>query len=318
MGGCYEDKYSSRSYAPPAGHILHLQEFYAHADRSSLFAAYRSYAQRSTAGFIQEIVNLGKTRITKEFPEYELESKLELWLDGTAGKRYSLKDIMDTFEFSPAPSARFVKDASNKESSGINYFFGTPEGEESFVLISKGGKWYLKEKGPRQKFDFGFPGEEYVFKRAETRKETNPLEVAQAILKQYTDGKTNFIGGVSKDRVEAHLLQTITGRIYSLTVDYIAREASALPGMLQFEVEYAGRIERYPGMQPEAEEHTEKIIVDDILNVLKQIIFLHHGAQLPQGQRLQIAPSQLRKFDFVQQRGEKVLVPVRSARSRRK
>ena len=309
MGGDYDNRYSrcSSSSAPNITYITDLDLFFRTGDRKHLFDAYRNFMLTESAGFIQQVIDGGKTEIVKEFSEYEIESKLELRIEGNSAQKYKLEDIMDTFEFSPTPTARFIKDASNAESSGINHFFGTAEGEERFVLIDKYQKWYLKEKGPREEYHYGLPGEEYVFKRKETRKETTPLEVAQTILENYADGKTVYAGGISKNRVEAHLLQTITKRIYSLTVDYIETEKDQPIGMLQFEVEYAGRIKywKIPDVDP------EKAIVDDILAILKQIIFLHNGAQLPGGQQLHIAPSLTRKFDFVQVAQEKVPALVR-------
>ncbi|MEK6950851.1 MAG: hypothetical protein AABX13_03970 [Nanoarchaeota archaeon] len=134
--------------------------------------------------------------------------------------------------------------------------------------IGKNGKWYLKEKGPIEAYHFGISGEEYVLKRKETRVETNPLELAKTVIGKYADGKSAYIGGLTKNRAEAHLLQTTNGRIYSLTVD-------------------------------------ERAVVEDLAAILKQIVFLYNGLELPSGQRLLIRPTQERKFDFVGKMGEK-------------
>ncbi len=292
MGGCYDSRYDSNCYQRPARTVNQieslLEKFFSTHERKHLFDAYRQYLVDNDQGFIRKVVEMSGSEIKKEFGDYEIEAKLELSITG----KPNLTEIMDAFEFTPSPAARFLKDASNLESSGINHFFGTENGEERFVVIEKKGKWYLKEKGPREPYNLGIPGEEYVMKRKEKRVETDPLEVAKIATGSYADGKTSYIGGVSKNRAEAHLLQTVNGRIYSLTVDELIRADKST--MVQFEAEYAGYVPKF-----KTKLNDERAAVEDLVAILKQIVFLYNDLELPGGQRLLIKPSQERKFDFV-------------------
>lgn len=292
MGGCYDSRYASDCYREPVRQTDPVEQlikkFFSTQERKHLFDAYRKYGVDHNQGFIQEVVDYSGSEIKKEFGEYEIEAKLEL---AVAGKP-NLTEIMDAFEFTPSPSSRFLKDASNLESSGVNYFFGTAAGEERFVVIEKKGKWYLKEKGPIEAYHLGIPGEEYVLKRKETRVETNPLELAKTVTGKYADGKSSYIGGLTKSRAEAHLLQTVSGRIYSLTVDELVRQDKST--LVQFEAEYAGYVAKF-----KTKPNDERAVVEDLVAVLKQIVFLYNDLELPGGQRLLIKPTQERKFDFV-------------------
>ena len=314
MGGCYDSRYESRVYTPPRDTVQELlQQFYNSGEQKLLFDAYRAYMQSNNAGFIRKIVAVSGSGIQKEFGEYELEAKLELHFEDVIERRAAasaasegktpLVEIMDTFEFLTSPTARFLKDASNKESSGINHFFGTADGEERLVVIEKGGKLYMKEKGARELYGYGVPGEELVMKRRETRIETNPLEVAKTIVEKYGDGKTLYQGSLTKDRAEAYLLQTNTGRIYSLTVDELLRKDGEK--LLQFEAEYAGYVPRFTAFRKD----DEPAVVEDLVQILKQVVFLYNGIELRTGQKLIIQPTQERKFDFVS--GERKFLSLR-------
>ncbi len=350
MGGCYDSRYYSdcqpRQPAVQRDPIeTLLKKFLRAGDRKVLCEAYRQYAVNNSKGFIKKLADCSGTEIAKELPDYEYEAKLELSAGKIGGKGrkggMSLADLMDVFEFTPSPVARFLKDASNLESTGDNHFFGTDEGEERLVVIKKFGKWYLKEKGPREELHYGIPGEELVYKRRERRVETNPLEIGQLMAERYGDGKTRYQGKLTKNRAEAHLLQTITGRIYSLTVDELLREDAGGAGkqvqrLVQFEVEYAGYIPAFRGINDAEreesdgggkhnEKHKEKLqeaeraIVGDIVQVLKHVIFLCNDLELPSGERLLIQPTQERKFDFARAGKllERGMVPVRTLARRK-
>ena len=220
MGGCYDYRYERECSRPvvrtdPVETLI--KKFYARHQRKDLCDAYKQYLQANDKGFIRKVAQMGDCEIPppKEFPNYELESKLNIAVHGKTDlmhEKTDLTEIMDAFEFLPSPTSRYLKDASNLESTGLNHFFGTGDGEERLVIIEKKGKWYLKEKGAREPYSFGIPGEEYVIKRPETRVETNPLEVAKLMAGHYADGKTAYLFPVVKSWGASNGLELKTPR----------------------------------------------------------------------------------------------------------
>ncbi len=296
MGGCYEDRYHTSSAPVRTDTVPSLvYEFFRTKDKTNLLEAYKQFLLGSQSKrFIRYLLERKEIQAgINEFPGIEIESKLEVRLK-TQNKKATqptLAEVMDLIEFPPAQGARFLKDACNNEALGQNHFYGTDE-EERFVLIEKGKKWYLKEKGVVEPYNYGLPGENFVLRRPETRVETNPLMVAQTIVEKYSDGKTKYFGYLDKNKIEAFLVNSNSGRLYSLVVSDALKEKKTQ--QMQLEVEYAGYI---PGFK-DFNEKDERSIVEDILYIDKVVVGLHNNSQI-NGYRVNFIPTTESKFQFI-------------------
>ena len=269
-----------------------IKDFFNTKKVKKLIDAFKQYSTTHQEGFIREVYTVGEKTIEKEFPDWEYELKFEVIV-----AKASLLEIIEAIEFPPTNTASFIKDATNTESKGVNHFYGTDE-DERFVITEKGGKFYLKQKGLREILNYGIEGENLILKRRENKIEINPLEIANIMIQKYADGKTKNQGKLDKERIDAHLLNTSTGRIYSLTVDNLAREDKK--SLKQLEVEYSGII---PGFS--ASINDEKTIASDLTAIAKHITYFYKDVKLPNGERLRLVPSQTTKYDFV--RGQKTV-----------
>ena len=265
-----------------------IKKFFDTHEVKKLIEAFNQYSADNPEGFIREVYNAGNKTIKKEFPDWEYECKFDI------AAKASLPEIMEAMEFPPTNTARFIKDAGNLLSKVTNHFYGTDE-EERFVIIEKAGKFYLKEKGAREFLNHGIKNENLILKRRESKIEINPIEIANTIIEKYADGKTRNQGKLEKERIDAHLLNTFTGRIYSLTVDGLVREDNA--SLKQLEVEYDGII---PGFSASMDD--ERAIISDLTAIAKHIIYFYQSIKLPNGESLRLVPSQQTKYDFVRKR----------------
>ena len=310
MGGCYNDRdYSSSCYEPPkqVDNVENLvKSFFKTGNRPKLLEAYKQLILNgnSKKRFIRYLLDYAEIKEgINEFPGIEIESKLEVILTPISKKPESvvvLTDILDILEFPPVQGARFLMDACNAESQGTNNFFGTDD-EERFVVIEKGGKWYLKEKGQVQPYHFGIPGEEYVLRRPETRKETNPLVVAQTLAEKYADGNVKFQGALNKIKAESFLVNTVSGRLYSVVISCASKNDKKK--QWQLEIEYAGYI---PGFK-QFEKGNERNVVEDILYIDKSIVALYSDTILESGYKVSFIPTTESKFEFVSGKSSKQL-----------
>ena len=116
--------------------------------------------------------NQFRTIINKN-QDIEIEAKFEIDLqrrNGKKAKEPKIEEIMDAFDLQFSPGALWIKDPVNAVATGQNHFYGTEDGEERVVIITKCGGTYLKEKGSVEPYHFGIPAEEFILKR----KEVNP------------------------------------------------------------------------------------------------------------------------------------------------
>lgn len=299
MGGCYATsfRYSSCSAARNEEEIdTCLRSFFRTKAVSKLIRALNIYEkQGNKKGFFKYLMEM-KGEAVKELDDFEIESKLEIMLTPLNGKKEpGIVEIINAIEFPPVNDAYYIKDPVNARSVGENAFFG--DDDERFVVIQKGGNWFLKEKGAVEHYSFGIPGEQIVLRRKETRIPTDPLKVAETITAKYGDGKTSYKGKIRKDKVDAFVMNTLTGRLYGMTV---SDSTFAERRQLQLEVEYAGYI---PGFTTDTDN--ERTIVEDVVNINKHVLFLHSGKSV-NGWRVEFAPTTERKFDFVT--GQKLLL----------
>jgi hypothetical protein len=265
-------------------------------DSKKLIEAYREYEDQGyDSGFFRKLMEYQKIEeAPKEFDDTEIESKLEIVLENTNKKHKnepSPSKILDILEFPPTKTARYIKDAVNKTSTGNNSFFGTKDGDEKFVIIEKCGGWYFKEKGPVENYKYGIPGEQIVLRRRESRIPTTPLEIAHATMEKYSDKNIVYQGTITKTKSDAFLMNTNTGRMYGVTVSDSTIDERR---QIQLELEYAGYI---PGFDIDKDQ--ERSIVEDIVNINKQILLLHNKVRVSKGWRVQFVPTIERKYDFV-------------------
>lgn len=300
MGGCYgynESSCSRRSYSYESSLANTIKKFFESRETEKLIEALRAYEDQGYSnGFFRKLMDYQKIEeAPKEFGDTEIESKLEIALINT-NKKYGKKEptgkeILDALEFPATKSALYIKDAVNKTSTGENNFFGTDVGDERFVIIQKAGGYYLKEKGPAEPRSYGISGEQLVMFRKETRVKTDPLKVAQALMSKYADGATRYQGTITKTKSDAFIMNTHTGRMYGVTV---SDSRISERRQIQLEVEYAGYI---PGFEIDID--SEKSIVQDIVNINKQVLLLYNDIRVCNGWKMQFRPTAERKYDFV-------------------
>ena len=306
MGGNYGDGCGSScrsSYVQTDDVETLVEKFFSSGKREHLISAAKKYLNGSyEKGLIRYVLDAADvSEATNEFPGIEIESKLEISFaqaqsDG-AQRSFELSDILDVIEFPPSKNARFVKDPCNLESAGTNYFYGSDDGAERVTVIHKGGNFYLKQKGDVQPYSFGIAGEQFVLRRPETREPTTPPEIMDALQKYQHDG-IKYQGKIEKKKAEAFVLQTLSGRIYSLVVSDARRNLDEKE-QWQLEIEYAGYI---PGFKTNVGREEE--IVDDIVTLMKHVCFFYNNLPLDSGELVSFAPTTERKYDFI--RGVKV------------
>ena len=286
MGGCYSESSSSSRSSSYSSAESSLSNFFRTKERKFLFDAYRL---RNPTGFIRSVFNAAGIKEAKdEFPEFEIEAKLNIMLmKAKEGKVPSLEEVTDFFDF-PGPG-RFLRDGSIVASSGVNHFF---QSGGEIVLIEKGGKTYLKYKEIAQPYNLGLRGEEFVLKRRETRTEKSLVEIAEEFLHR-SPRNTRYTGSIKKDKAESFVINTESGRVYSLVVS-VAEDISSKRFQNQLEVEYAGIVP-----QVGAQQNDEPAIVSDILHVIKYLILEYGGRNINDSHRLELSPTTETKHDFV-------------------
>ena len=273
-----------------------IKKFFETKEPEKLIEAFREYeAEGYNSGFFRKLMDYkGVNEAPKEFGDTEIESKLEIALINT-NKKFKTEPgpekILDALEFPPTKAAQYIKDAVNKTSTGKNSFFGTSGGDEKFVIIEKAGGWYFKEKGPVENYSYGIRGEQIVLRRKESRVATNPLELSQALMQRYSDKSIAFQGTITKTKSDAFFMNTSTGRMYGVTVSDAQIENRR---QIQLELEYAGYI---PGF--DLDKDNERSIVEDIVNINKQILLLYNNVNVSRGWKVQFRPTCERKYDFV-------------------
>src|SRR3989338_882931 len=283
MGGCYRDESyrSSSSYSRPATPTLIslLREVFnkglnPNTRKQKLVEAFQKFDEtKPEKRFIRQLFEAaGIQEAKKEFPDLEIEIK-----------------------FPVTTRTQFLKDDCNIESTGVNHFFGT-DNKERFVLIEKGEKWYLKQKGSASTQKYGIEGEEYVLLRSETRELTDPLIVAQTILEKYGENginKVKYTGALEKAKVESFLVNTDSGRLYSL----VASNAKRPDGrrQIQIETEYAGYV---PGFHEFEGEDLEDI-VEDVVEINNFIVSMYNADPIAGQYRVRIQPTTESKYEFL-------------------
>ncbi len=287
MGGCYSDSSSSRSSSSSySSGESYFREFFRTKDRANLFNAYRVGGSK---GFIRRVFDAaGIKAAVDEFPEFEIESKLDLRLIRTnEGKVPSIVEVTAFFDF--PDTGRFLADSAMIRSSGVNNFYSADGGE--IVLIEKGGKTYLKHKGPIQPYDLGVKGEEFVLKRRESREEKSLVEITEEFLHR-SSRTTRYNGSLKKDKAETFVINADSGRVYSLVTSCVNDLASER-FQSQLEVEYAGIVPQFGAAQD------EPAIVSDILHIVRYLIFEYGGRNINPSYKLKLEPTTETKHEFV-------------------
>ena len=107
----------------------HLDEFFGMGKQASLILAYNAFCQQNggnSSGFFKRLMDYqGVKDLPHELHGLEIESKLEVILEGSAGSREepAATAVLDAVEFPPTSTARYIKDARNGVSEGKNAFF---------------------------------------------------------------------------------------------------------------------------------------------------------------------------------------------------
>ena len=304
MGGCYN--YSDRSVEPSFSQRTpswqtNLKEFQKTKKLSSLVEGYKGFFQEQESGFFAQLAQtLGikdVTDIPKEFSEIEYEVKFDLTPRAGKGQEPGIKNYLEAFDFPVTQAPRFMKDPVNALSVGVNSFLGDGL-EEKLVVIEKGGKNYLKEKGPVLPLEVNVPYQEIIVKRTEVRYQAN-MEQIIAKVAEVRGAGGDYQGKIRKEKGDAFILDTNDGRIYSFT---ITRAHLVKPGetkesaiQRQLEIEYAGFLPGFRGLVRDS----EKQIVEGMVDLAKYVATLYNGAPLGNGWRVNLGLTHERKYDFV-------------------
>jgi hypothetical protein len=304
MGGCYESSssYSSRTWEPSWKTNVSdgLRSFFKAGDAADIVGAYKAFSERNNAGFIKAVLQHQKvTEAPKEFPEIEYEVKFSITPMPGKGSEPTITQYLDAFEFPATRRARFLKDEINTNAEGRNHFFGDGI-EERLVVIEKGGKTYLKEKSQPMALNTGVPYEHIVVKRTEKRYPATMDEVLAKVGEVRSAGAT-YAGVIRKEKGDAFILDTDSGRIFSFTVT--RAHLSGKDGkdtqtvQRQLEIEYAGHVPGFPGFVQDSEPQ----IVDNMVALAKHVAMLSNNSLVANGWHMQLNLTGERKYDFVRQ-----------------
>lgn len=301
MGGCYNtsESYSSKCYEPSWKTDVksELTKFFRTQNIAELVKAHKAFFDSNPSGFIKSLLQHQKVKeAPKEFPDIEYEVKFRITPIEPKKKSQepTIDQYLESFQFPAVQTARFLKDPINTIAEGKNHFFGN-NGDESLVVIEKGGNLYLKEKGQPLKLSTGVPYQEIVIKRTEDRYEATMDAILQKVGEVKTEG-SSYAGHIRKEKGDAFILDSNSGRIFSFTVTR-AHLASTELIQRQLEIEYAGYVPGFTAF----EKDSERQIVSDMVDLAKQTAFLHNNAPIVNGWRMQLAITNERKYDFVRQ-----------------
>jgi len=308
MGGCYSSCSSFRessersrsSYETPAWKTS-LKKFANNSELEDLISAYKSYFNSKNNGFFGELAKVSGISniedIPKEFPETEYEVKFDIQPSGKDTEP-SIKQYLDAFDFPVGAKARFLKDPIHTSAVGINRFYGDNL-DERLVVIEKGGKTFLKEKGKVVPTEVGVPYEQIVIKRTEERHESPMNEILDRISQITSEKDVRYRGKIRKEKGDDFILDSNDGRIYSFTITRAhltkAGEEKESAIQRQLEIEYAGYI---PGFKS-LEKGSEKQIVEGMIDMAKYTALLYHNAPVYNGWRMNLFLTNERKYDFV-------------------
>jgi hypothetical protein len=309
MGGCYDTTYSTRSHEPAWKTTTKSSTaaFFRSGETPDLVAAYKAYGESNSSGFIKALLDHKDCKeAPKEFPdiEYEIKFNIDVYKSDRNGNEPGMQQFLQAFDFPATRAARFLKDDVDVVAQGTNHFFG--EGiEERLVVIEKGGKIYLKEKSQPLELKTGVQYEQIVIKRTEKRYEAKLDKILQKVA-EVAKGGASYIGAAVKDKGDAFVLDTQSGRIFSFTVTKAHRDHLV---QRQLEIEYAGYV---PGF-PQFEKGSEKQIVSDMVALAKQVAFLNNDVAIAPGWSVRLELTDERKYDFVSQiPGKKLSLPNRT------
>jgi len=316
MGGCYSGSYgysecngTSRRVEDSSANS-NFKKFMKTGDRQNLVSAYKSFFNEQNSGvFAQFAEFLGIKAvedIPKEFPETEYEVKFDVQVSGK-GKEPEVVDYLDAFDFPASKSARFLKDPVNSFSIGVNNFYGDGL-DERLVVIEKGGRIFLKEKGLVSALDVGVKFQDAVIKRSERRYEASFEQATRKVEEICSEPGIEYRGKIRKEKGDVFMLDANDGRIYSFT---ITRAHLIKPGetkesgvQRQLEIEYAGYFPGFKGFK----EGSEKQIVQGMVDIAKYTYALYDGAPVKDGWAMNLAITGERKYDFINSNREKVQI----------
>ena len=317
MGGCYSGGYSYRSYSEPKVKTVeqtekdkctkNLKKFVETKELSDLILAYKSFFNGEKNGFFAELAKksgISKvSEIPKEFDGIEYEIKFNIEASGK-GQEPSVEKYMDAFDFPIGANARFLKDPVNAIATGTNHFFGNSL-DEKLVVIEKGGKTYLKEKGKVVPVKTGIPYENIVIKRTEERYESSVEGIIKKITEISSEDGVKYKGAIVKEKGDFFILDTNDGRIYSASLTR-AKMKDKNETQRQLEFEYAGYIPGFSGFQKDS----EKQIVKGMIDLAKYTKILYDNAPIANGWLMKLDVTSERKYDFVKENGKREIEQI--------
>ena len=317
MGGCYRSSLYSSSCEEQGieersvqNLEVLLKKFQKNHELNDLIAAYKSFfnnTKNKNGFFIKLAKVLGINNIEeipKEFPEVEYEVKFNVASYGK-GKEPTIEDYLNAIDFPVGANARFLKDPVNNIATGINSFIGD-DLDERLVIIEKGGNLYLKEKGEVNPTNTGVLYEDIVLKRDEARYQSSIGEIITMLEDISKNKNFSYKGKIRKEKGDAFILDTSDGRIYSMSFTRAhlikAGEKKESGIQRQLELEYAGYMPKFNGL----EKDSEKQIVQGLVDLAKYIFIMYNEAPITNGWRMNLKISNERKYDFINKDKERI------------
>ena len=319
MGGCYQNYSAPSPCSRPAAEPMDTQSLFKRRFKQYLKSGERPDLQKALQalnGEMNGVISLmhqavGIEAAVKDFSDFEIEAKFEIDLqrrNGKKAKEPKIEEIMDAFDLQFSPGALWIKDPVNAVATGQNHFYGTEDGEERVVIITKCGGTYLKEKGSVEPYHFGIPAEEFILKRKETRVPATIDDCVAALFRHNKDGKLRDVGTIEKLKGDFFLINAVSGTEIGCSVTDAYKLPDREKRQFQLELEYAGQI---PGF-PAPTKQSERAIVEE-MSVLYRGMLVSFGISpvaINTDWQMQITPTVERKYDFVSGNGHKARIPA--------
>lgn len=309
MGGCYTYDYSSPCSRTSSRNGANWQslakkdfnKFLKSGDKEDLVKSYNRIMENKTSGVFADFAGyVGMSNISQipnEFPEIEYEVKFDIGVAGK-GNEPSVVKYLDSFDFPPAKTARFLKDPVNCFAIGTNSFYGDSN-DERLVVIEKGEGIYLKEKGLVEAIDSVVPYSSIVVKRKEVRWKSTLEEALDKVSSLCNEKGVEYRGRIRKEKGDAFILDSNDGRIYSFTV---TRAHLTKPNMdkesgiqRQLELEYAGYLPGFSGFS----NKNENQLLSGMVDLARYTQGLYGNAPIGNGWKMDLSITNERKYDFV-------------------
>jgi len=263
--------------------------------------------------FIQEILSekkLEEDLSTKEFPEIEYETKLDVQISKRPNEETSPIRYLDHLLESLESNSQFLQGRAGSvlPRASENHYFER-EGRDVLVVMRGENQINLKYKEDLEKLSIGLENEWFILKRKERVERDCPESRVMAEVQREILQGGRYIGRIQRDRARADFLSSKTGRIYLVVFDIcdIFPEKKEPFTKKQIEIEYVGYI---PYLSTVFKKESEEQIGEELLEFSDRIINSFEGREIRREKRYdskkvlfdkveKVRHTIERKFDFL-------------------